>query len=90
VFQLAANVIQSRFLGESTRLMLASEQYFAQHPNERMASADVVRSGWVVRLPRLRDRQATHFGHAMTYIEFQTEGQLTNDAALRKHQAIYT
>jgi len=55
VFQLAASVIQSRFPNESTRLMLASEQYFAQHPNERMASADVVRSGWVISVPRLRD-----------------------------------
>jgi len=55
VFQLAARVIQSRFPNESTRLMLASEQYFAQHPDEKMASADVVRIGWIVNLPRLRD-----------------------------------
>ena len=56
VFQLAASVIQSKFPSESTRLMLASEQYFDQHPNEKLTSADVVRRGWVLGLPRLHDR----------------------------------
>jgi hypothetical protein len=35
--------------------MRASEQYFATHPNERLAAGEVVRNGWVVSLPRLRD-----------------------------------
>lgn len=55
VFRLAAMVIQSRFPGESGRLMQVSEQYFASHPNERLAPAEVVRNGWVLNLPRLRD-----------------------------------
>jgi hypothetical protein len=55
VFRLAAMVIQSRFPRESLRLMQASERYFDAHPNDRMASADVVRKGWVLSLPRLRD-----------------------------------
>jgi len=29
--------------------------YFASHPNERLPSAEVVRRGWVIGLPRLRD-----------------------------------
>lgn len=55
VFRLAAMVVQSRFPRESQRLMRVSEQYFAAHPNERLAAAEVVSKGWVVGLPRLRD-----------------------------------
>lgn len=55
VFRLAAMVLQSRFPGESSCLMQASERYFDAHPNDRLAPADVVRKGWVLSLPRLRD-----------------------------------
>lgn len=55
VFRLAAMVVQSRFPSESMCLMRASERYFDSHPNERLAPADVVRKGWVLSLPRLRD-----------------------------------
>lgn len=64
VFRLAAMVLRSRFPGESARLMQASERYFASHPNEKLAPADVVRKGWVVSLPRLRDRLTRRlYGH---------------------------
>lgn len=56
VFRLAALVIQSRFPNEARRLMAASECYFATHPSEQLASVEVIRRGWVVGLPRLRDR----------------------------------
>jgi hypothetical protein len=55
VFELAAMLVRSRFPREYTSLMLASAQYFATHPNERLAASDVVRNGWVLSLPRLRD-----------------------------------
>ncbi|HVK94146.1 MAG TPA: hypothetical protein VM571_05415 [Noviherbaspirillum sp.] len=55
VFRLAAMVVQSRFPRESASLMQASERYFARHPNDKLAPADVVRNGWVFSLPRLRD-----------------------------------
>jgi len=55
VFQLAAIVVQSQFPTESKYLMQASDRYFASHPNERLSSAEVVRRGWVMSLPRLRD-----------------------------------
>jgi len=55
VFRLAAMVIRSRFPAESQRLMQASERYFALHPNDMLAPADVVRKGWVLGLPRLHD-----------------------------------
>ena len=64
VFRLAAMVVQSRFPSESMCLMRASERYFAAHPNERLASADVVRKGWVASLPRLRDMLTRRlYGH---------------------------
>lgn len=55
VFRLAAMVIQSRFPNEAKRLMQASEQYFASRPDEKLAPVDVVRMGWVLSLPRLRE-----------------------------------
>jgi hypothetical protein len=61
---LAAMVVQSRFPGESKRLMQASEQYLAVHPDERLAPAGVVRNGWVSSLPCLRVRLGHRFqGH---------------------------
>ena len=64
VFRLAAMVVQSRFPSESMYLMRASERYFDAHPNERLAAADVVRKGWVLSLPRLRDMLSQRlYGH---------------------------
>ena len=62
VFQLAAMVVQSRFPRESTSLLRASEQYFASHPNEKLTAGDVVRNGWVLSLPRLRDMLSHQLG----------------------------
>ncbi|WP_034689699.1 hypothetical protein [Acidovorax sp. MR-S7] len=62
VFRLAAMVVRSRFPGESRCLMQASERYFAAHPDERLAPADVVRKGWVPSLPRLRDMLSRRLG----------------------------
>ena len=58
VFRLAAIVVQSQFPHESNRLMLASEQYFAAHPDDRLVSGAVIKNGWVLGLPRLRDMLA--------------------------------
>lgn len=63
VFRLAAVVVQSQFPHESKRLMQASEQYFSVHPDDRLLSGAVVKNGWVLGLPRLRDmltRRLTH------------------------------
>jgi hypothetical protein len=35
--------------------MQASEQYFAVHPTEKIESGEVVRKGWILNFPRLRD-----------------------------------
>ena len=55
VFLAAGMVVQSQFPDESRRLKQASEHYFETHPGDRLPAVDVVRQGWVVSLPRLRD-----------------------------------
>ncbi|CAE6795169.1 hypothetical protein R70006_05038 [Paraburkholderia domus] len=55
VFRLAAMVLRSSLPRESANLMDASDRYLSHHPADRVDPADVVRNGWVVSLPRLRD-----------------------------------
>lgn len=55
VFRLASMVVRTQFPGEATRLLRASESYFASHPNEKLPPDAVVKLGWVLSLPRLRD-----------------------------------
>jgi ElaB/YqjD/DUF883 family membrane-anchored ribosome-binding protein len=62
VFRLAAMVVQSRLPDESRNLVRASEQYFAAHPDDKVAAEDVVRSGWVQSLHRLRDSPSRKLG----------------------------
>jgi len=64
VFRLAAMIVRSRFPREARRLMHASDQYFAMHPDERLAPNDIVKNGWVFSVPRLRDMLNHQFsGH---------------------------
>lgn len=56
VFRLAAMVVQSRFPRESAGLMQASQRYFAIHSDEKLHAVEVIQNGWVISLPRLRDR----------------------------------
>ena len=64
VFRLAALLVRSRFPNESMCLMQASERYFVAHPHEKLASAEVLRKGWVLSLPRLRDMLSHQlYGH---------------------------
>ena len=62
VFRLAAMVIDSRFPSASKRLMQASEQYFAEHPTEMLNPGEVIRKGWILGLPRLRDMLSHRLG----------------------------
>lgn len=56
VFRLAAMVVQSRFPKEAAQLMQVSDGCFSSHPADLLPAAEVVRRGWVISLPRLRDR----------------------------------
>lgn len=55
VFRLAGSVLRSRLPVEASRLKAVSAAYFAQYPNEQLPTAEVVRRGLVVSMPRLRD-----------------------------------
>ena len=63
VFRLASMVIGSRFATESECLLQASERYFASHPEDLLPADEVVRAGWVLSLPRLRDRLSRRLSH---------------------------
>ncbi|HTJ93034.1 MAG TPA: hypothetical protein VL424_07985 [Pararobbsia sp.] len=54
-FRLASLMADRNFSAAYRRLMNVSQFYFDQHPAERLDPEDVVRNGWVVSLPRLRD-----------------------------------
>ena len=56
VFRLAALVIQSKFSHESMKLMEVSDRYFVTYPHEKLATVEVIRRGWMINLPRVRDR----------------------------------
>ena len=55
VFLLSAKIIGHQFPSQAERLMQAGEKYFTIHPKDRLASADIVRNGWIISGPRLRD-----------------------------------
>lgn len=55
VFRLASMLLRPRFPSESGTLMAVCDRYFATCPLELVESAQIVRNGWVISLPRLRD-----------------------------------
>jgi hypothetical protein len=55
VFCLAATVLRSQHPNEAHCLSQAGERYFAEHPQDRLASSLVLQNGWIISLPRLRD-----------------------------------
>lgn len=63
VFRLASMVLRPRMPSEADRLMTASECYFRQHPADLLASAQIVRNGWVLSVPRLRDMLTMQLRH---------------------------
>ena len=56
VMCVAAMVIGNGFPVSKKRLMEAAARYFEVHADEKVETAEVVRRGWVLNLPRLRDR----------------------------------
>lgn len=56
VCQLAGIIVRIRYPEAGARLFDAATTYFAEHPEQQVASAEVVRRGWIINAPRLRDR----------------------------------
>lgn len=55
VFRVAGMIIVSRWPQEAARLMQAGDGYFTQHPEQQLHASEVVRKGWIIGFPRLRD-----------------------------------
>lgn len=56
VCRLAGMIVSIRYPEAGSRLFDAAMRYFADHPEQQVASAEVVRRGWIINAPRLRDR----------------------------------
>ena len=55
VFALAAHVIRSRHPKAAEVLGWSGALYFKQQPSERLGLPEVMRRGWIISLPRLRE-----------------------------------
>lgn len=53
--RLAAMLLGPGLQAEAQCLLRACERYFAEHAEERLPAAEVLRRGWVASLPRLRE-----------------------------------
>jgi hypothetical protein len=49
-------IVRIRYPEAGARLFDAATTYFAEHPEQQVASAEVVRRGWIINAHRLRDR----------------------------------
>jgi|SRR5690606_3106889 len=56
VCQLAGMIVRIRYPEAGARLFDAATRYFSDHPEQQVPSAEVVRRGWIINAPRLRDR----------------------------------
>lgn len=56
VFRLAGMILSSRYPEAGKRLFAAATTYFARHPEQQLPSAEIIRRGWIINAPRLRDR----------------------------------
>lgn len=56
VCRVAGMILSHNLQDARRRLAQAATAYFAAHPSELLESAETVRRGWIINLPRLRDR----------------------------------
>lgn len=55
VFRLAGMVSRTEFPAEWKNLLAVSQRYFDAHPDALVHPEEVIRRGWLVNFPRLRD-----------------------------------
>ena len=56
VFKCAASILRPNFPEAAEALDRASKAYFTAHPGEELPAHEVIRRGWLISLPRFRDR----------------------------------
>jgi hypothetical protein len=55
VFRIAGMVVRSKFPAEASNLIEITEAYFRRFPSELLSAEEVLREGWIISLPRLKD-----------------------------------
>jgi hypothetical protein len=55
VFHVAAMILGQDLQRQARHLEQASEHYFREYPHDKLEPAEVIRQGWIIGLPRLRD-----------------------------------
>lgn len=56
VCRLAGMIVSIRYPEAGARLFDSATAYFTQHPDQQVPSAEVVRRGWIINAPGLRDQ----------------------------------
>lgn len=56
VCRLAGMIVRIRYPEAGARLFGAATTYFDDHPEQQVLSEEVVRRGWIINAPRLRDQ----------------------------------
>jgi hypothetical protein len=56
VCRLAGMIISTRYPEAGARLFDSATAYFIHHPDQQVSSAEVVRRGWIINAPRLRNQ----------------------------------
>lgn len=61
VFRLAGMVSRTEYPDECKNLLAVSQRYFDAYPDALVHPEEVIRQGWLVSLPRLRDLLRVRF-----------------------------
>lgn len=56
VCRVAGSIIGTSYADAGMRLRAAAADYFSAHPADEVPAVEIVRRGWVIDLPRLRNR----------------------------------
>ena len=55
IFRVAGSVILNNYPLEAKRLNLLAKDYFIRFPDDCLHASQIVRNGWIISYPRLRD-----------------------------------
>lgn len=61
-FSLAASTVASTHPGACQALTASASAYFSEHPADELEAGEVIRRGWVISMPRLRDMLTERLG----------------------------
>ncbi len=85
VCRVAGMIVRIRYPDAGARLLAAADTYFTEHPEDKLPPEEVVRRGWVISLPRLRDqleRLLAAFMHDIQVSFLRAETQRNEEAKI--------